>query len=576
MHHETADSQINSSGINTNASNYLSSTMPEFSKSKRNQELIDRLTKFQGFYNKKFNLTSYHKMKESSRSRSKSPERIYLPNKKKGNGIPNDIIPRITFLKTLVHEKRFQRYFKECPKRKENSLEVVSNYICKYKGKHSELDIYLMIFYYICQNIKYDSKGYELDKNNKYDQSPETVYKTGNALSVGFCNLFEYFCKKKNLKYRRIEGFTKLLPPLKDDSKTKYNHFWESIFIKGEWYFIDLVFGSGGFIDLPYELSKSDKDYFNPYYFLIFSEYLILTHIPKDDDWQKTQKILTEKQFMNKRLLNFGQFYKSFYDYDIELLSHDYPFIKINDDNLTIKIKVKDAVIQADLYHSNGKDKLGEVKYTYDDSTKIFSLEPSFPGKGEYVLSVLIRTNYASELLYAPFLEYKIKYSDDNFFRLLNRYKVNLNESFNRRQRPQTETLELPKITGRNYSTLQSKIIPNYNKIFPSKINKKICFDNNNTHIIEPKTTFLRKGIDYKFKIRVKGASNVAVLDGRKFNFLKRIDMEIYEGQYTIHTDNVCICCLRSGNVYTEIFRFRVSEESSYLLKKISKSKKSI
>ena len=86
----------------------------------------------------------------------------------------------------------------------------------------------------------------------------------------------------------------------------------------------------------------------------------------------------------------------------------------------------------------------------------------------------------------------------------------------------------------------------------------------------------MRKGIDYKFKIRVKGASNVAVLDGRKFNFLKRIDMEIYEGQYTIHTDNVCICCLRSGNVYTEIFRFRVSEESSYLLKKISKSKKSI
>ena len=42
--------------------------------------------------------------------------------------------------------------------------------------------------------------------------------------------------------------------------------------------------------------------------------------------------------------------------------------------------------------------------------------------------------------------------------------------------------------------------------------------------------------------------------------------MEIYEGQYTIHTDNVCICCLRSGNVYTEIFRFRVSEESYYLL----------
>ena len=572
MKDDILESQINSSGINTNASNYLSSTMPGFTR-KRNEELFNRLTKFEGFYNKKFNLTSYQKMRENSRSRSKSPERIYLPTKKKGNGIPNDIIPRIKYLKDLVHEKRFQNYYNECPKKKDSNLQVISDYICKYKGKHSELDTYLMIFYYICQNIKYDYKGYELNKNNKFDQSAEKVFLTGNGLSIGFCNLFEYFCKKKNLKYRRIEGYTRLLPPIKGQ-KDKFNHIWHSIFVKGEWYFIDIVFGSGGILDVPYEFSKPENDYFNPYYFLIFPEYLIMTHLPLEDDWQKTEKLMTEKQFFNKKLINFGNFYKGFYDYDILLLSHDYPFIIVNkDEDLIIKIKVNDSVVQGDLYHSNGKDKLGEVKYTYDDDSKIFTLEPSFPYKGEFVLIILFRSNSSSDLLYHPVLEYKIKYCDDRFLRLLDKYKINNNNQVRIRERPQTESLELPKIRGRNYM-IQPKIIPDYNKIFPNKNNKKICFDNDNTHIIEPKTTILRKGFEYKFKIRARGTSNVAVLDGRKFNYLKKIDMETYEGQFIILSDNVCICSLRSANVFTEIFRFRVHTDSSYLLKRMIKNKK--
>jgi hypothetical protein len=282
---------------------------------------------------------------------------------------------------------------------------------------------------------------------------------------------------------------------------------------------------------------------------------------------------MTEKQFFNKKLINFGNFYKGFYDYDILLLSHDYPFIKVNkDEDLIIKIKVNDSVVQGDLYHSNGKDKLGEVKYTYDDDSKIFTLEPSFPYKGEFVLIILFRTNTSSDLLYHPVLEYKIKYSDDRFLRLLDKYKINENQ-IKIRERPQTESLELPKIRGRNY-IIQPKIIPDYNKIFPNKNNKKICFDNDNTHIIEPKTTILRKGYEYKFKIRARNASNVAVLDGRKFNFLKKIDMETYEGQCIILSDNVCICSLRSGNVFTEIFRFRVHTDSSYLLKRMIKNKK--
>ena len=53
---------------------------------------------FKGFYNKKFNLTNYKNERENSRSRSRSPERIYNTNKPRGNGIPTDALERIIFL----------------------------------------------------------------------------------------------------------------------------------------------------------------------------------------------------------------------------------------------------------------------------------------------------------------------------------------------------------------------------------------------------------------------------------------------------------------------------------------------
>ena len=549
--------------------NILSKTISNFKIKDRNTDLLSRLTHFDGFYNKKFNLTTYSKMREASRSRSKSPERIYLPNHKKGNGIPNDIIQRIKYIKNIVKSNHFQDYFFECPQKKKSTLDETVNYICNYKGKHGELDVYLMIFYYISRTIKYDIHGIDLKHNTKFEQNPENVFKRGNALSLGYVNFFEYCCKKKNLKFRRIEGFTRLLP--KDD-KNEYNHFWESVFIKGEWYFLDPLFGAGGPIEIPSEMQKNDTDDFNPYYFLIFPEYLIMTHKPKEDIWQKTSKIITDKQFFKKKLIDFGKFYQSYYKYDIQILSHTFPFIKLTGNSLVIRIKVDDAIIQTDLYNSNGKDKLGDVKYSYDDENNIYDLEPVFPTKGDYLLVILARPVTSTDLLYGPFLEYKIKVTDDEVFHRFDKYKIN-NYNQKNNNRPQTEGgLILPKIRGKSYQSFQTKIIPDYKKIFPNKVNKKICYDNDNAYIIEPRSTVLKKGSEIKFKIRVKGAFSVAVLDGRKFNYLKKIDVETYEGIFTIQTENVCICSLRSSNVYTEIYRFKVTKDN--LSRSIIKSRK--
>ena len=190
-------------------------------------------------------------------------------------------------------------------------------------------------------------------------------------------------------------------------------------------------------------------------------------------------------------------------------------------------------------------------------------IESTFPNYGDYVLEILIRLNFSSDMVLVPFLEYKIRVYENLFFSRFQQYKLN-NEN------KSLSISNLPKILRRrNSETIQAKIISDYNKIFPSKINKKICFDNDNTQIIEPRVNFLRKGSEVKFKVKVKGASIVCVLDGKKFNFLKRIDEDIYEGQFIINTENVTLCSLRASNVYTEIYRFKVSKESSILSKSV-------
>ena len=77
----------------------LSNTYQEFSSGKQKPPELSYFTNFPGFFNKNFNLTSFRKEREDSRSRSRSPERIIEPHHIKGNGIPKDIISRTKFFR---------------------------------------------------------------------------------------------------------------------------------------------------------------------------------------------------------------------------------------------------------------------------------------------------------------------------------------------------------------------------------------------------------------------------------------------------------------------------------------------
>ena len=621
---------------------FLSNTHQDFiSKDEKSIDLT-HLKNFPGFFNKNFNLTSFREKQESFRLKSRSPEKKIIQHQLKGNGIPNDIIERLKFMKDIFNSDRFKKFFKSLSKIKNIKFEDINQKIEKYSVKYSQLEGIMLSYYFICHTIKYDYKFSESSVNYKKAQSIETVIKNKKGLSLGFTNLFEALMKKLEVKCKHIEGYCKLLPDrvkylafntdtnssfndsnIKSKSKdkdniifpkntsivfTRYNdssiinskylgvsktltktnindededisdyinHCWNAFYYKGEWYLVDATLGSCWFDKnrVKRDLSNDDNDteiqddyksddtkfeFFNPFYFMAPPQYLIYTHLPGKVFWQLTDKFCTLKQFQHKKNIDFAQFYLGLYKYNMEYLSHPNPLIIHNiKDKLIITFKLLYHTIEGNIFDLSGTHKIGEVKYSIDRKKGITNLEPFFPKVGEYYIKLNICATSSNDIVYKPLFDYYIKVTNDINFNYFEKY-IRMKQAKTERDKLENNLL-LPKIKGFHSidKSTKGKIISDYTKVFPSRNNKIICYDNEGFALLEPRTVYIRKGIITKFKVMIKGAQSVFILDGNKWMQLKKNEDNIFSGQKEIKNDNVSICCLKKQNVFTEVFRFK-------------------
>ena len=585
-----------------------------------------KLNEFTGFFNKKFNLDLYRKIRENTRLKIKSPQKRIILTQKRGNGIPDVIFERMKFLDKKFNDPKFLKYYNNKPEKKDYNFDEVINYLVKYSKIKGELESIMMAFYFVCKEIKFDKECYNNNEETKFNQKPINVYDEGMGVSSGFTNLFEYILKKMEIKYKHIDGYCKLLPkkkPLKNMKKGNklnrvqsaknftetinelndtVNHSWTAFFLRGEWYFCDCLFGSGSVeqeedlatkinlkqLDINNNLynynstmtngnttkNNEPSDTFNFFYFMIPPELLISTHRPIDEMWQFIPKTLSFKEFYNSRKINYGEFYKNVHKYKVKLLSHLNPFISITTkEKLEIKIKVPHHLLEANLFYSFRNTKIADVKYIYDETNDIYILKPIFPQKGEYILKINARALDSTDLLYWPLLDYIIKI--DSFF------QVNEDTNFLTQKETKLKTKKLdkeifPKLnknsSAKNLFT--PKIVTDYSKIFPPKTVKKICYDKEDLRILEPKNCILKKGINSKFRILAKGAVSLSILDGNHMTFLKRHEDGIFFGQREIETNNVSLCCLRGKNIFTELYKFKVLNNDRILSSKPTQKRK--
>ena len=224
---------------------------------------------------------------------------------------------------------------------------------------------------------------------------------------------FKNKLKIKSLKSQRSKSTTSL-KDIQSLPENTINHIWNAVYLKGEWYYVDTFFGSGGFIkDVPTPQNSKNLNkninFFNIYYFMTPPEFLISTHRPLEDRWQFLEKTLLFEQFYFKKLINYGEFYHNVINNDVELITHKYPYIEITkNEKLEIKMRLKDRILEGELYTTNLLNKIGEIRTTYDEETQIYYFEPIFPNIGEYIFRISSRPIITGDLSYEPLCDYKI------------------------------------------------------------------------------------------------------------------------------------------------------------------------
>ena len=486
-------------------------------------------------------------------------------------GIPNDLLPRLKFVFSIFKNPKFEDYIEKTPSKMQNTITPICDYLWEYKtnSKFPELDKYAIFFYYLCTKIQYD-----IDKINKDEKDLEKIFKSGFANSLQFCKLFEFMCKKHLLRVKHISGFckSKELPYFKvgTDSET-INHHWNAIYINSQWYFCDLTLGSGGIKPR----GEFKKDYFNPFYFLTPPDTLIETHRPLDDLWQLTTKIIPAKQFSSKKEIFYPEFYKQVYEYGINLVSHEFAIIHFNYCNkpLIIQIGLKEMAIQANLYLYNFRNKVSDVKFSFDDKKNIFTLEPIFPENGEYWLEILFREFTSNENQYLPLINYKIIVDDSQ-----EKYFENLKKQKLLQEQKDKILKELKKNRPKSVRlSFMSGTIIDRKDLIKNKKQKCICLDNEGAHLISPSNNNIKMGQENNFKIKVPNSEGVCILDGRNWNYLKRMkkDKNMWVGKVMINNENILVLSMKDNSLYTEVFQLKANNIMSNLLKtrRINKEK---
>ena len=415
-------------------------------------------------------------------------------------------------------------------------------------------------------NIKNKSK----EKENMYNKNTSIAFTKYNDSSI--INNSKFFRVFKTLTKMNLNDDEE------EDISDYINHCWNAFYYKGEWYLVDVTLGSCWFdknklknnlINTEegndnhnqdnYKEDEVNFEYFNPYYFMAPPQYMIYSHLPGKTFWQLNEKFCTLKQFQIKRNIDFAQFYLGLYKYNLEFLTNPNPIIVHNiKEKLFIRLKIVSYIIEGNIYDITCTHKLGEVKYSLNRKQFITRLEPIFPKVGEYYIKLNIRAISSNDIVYKPLFDYYVRVTNDLSFNYFEKY-IRMKQAKTERDKLENNLL-LPKIKGfsdnKNVLT-QGKIITDYNKVFPSKNNKIICYDNEGFALLEPRTVFIRKGIITKFKVLIKGAQSAFILDGNKWIQLKKIEENIFSGQKEIKTDNVSICCIKNKNVFTEVFRFK-------------------
>ena len=167
----------------------------------------------------------------------------------------------------------------------------------------SEAETAYMVYKWEAENIVYDCYNFNHDRN-KIDYSEDGTYNAGKGVCDGYAKIFLVMCTSLGLEAARVVGYSKSGDFYPGYMPSRADHAWNAVKIGGNYYVLDVTWGSGSCNGDSYVKSLKDS------YFCSNPDAFIRTHLPVEQKWQLVSPTITLEQFVN--LLNIGMdFYEN-------------------------------------------------------------------------------------------------------------------------------------------------------------------------------------------------------------------------------------------------------------------------
>lgn len=468
--------------------------------------------------------------------------------------IPTIYYERVEYVKKLLENEDLGFIIANAPLFKSTRTKELGKYF-KEKLKNI-VEIANGIIFYLYKTFTINKNIFEKSKKNSSSKvlpeiilnntkSPDEILQSGEInSSEESVNLYREICGYAGVKIEIISGLIKKKNYKIGDSLLKHKWCIMNCGIEKN-YFIDPLLSIGEICDNG-EFVKELK----PFYFLTPPLFFLENHLPDEEKYQFQSRTIKVKEFTRRNTIFTENFYNNIFKYNITLQNRTSPEFDCNDSVTNINFIVDNMDIFLEFYLNGKKLPEENAKVTENKISTNFMVSLTFPSNGEYKLIILGKQQH-------PITEEK---------NILLTYKINVKiTNILSNEEPKKKIIKR-KIVIPNYRILSPQNQKNQKDKIDKKISKcasdfgekikKKCFDNINAHVYEPKSKILRIGQEARFRVRVRNAKNVVVLDGRKWNFLKKKEDDIFEGIIAIKCENVVICALRNNNLYTEVFEF--------------------
>lgn len=203
------------------------------------------------------------------------------------------------------------------PKREDvNFLKMCNEMIiAKIRNSMNEAESAYFVYKWISKNIEYNC-DYTIEEENQNEVF--LTYKEGKGGAIGISSLFKRMCEFLDVESNIIIGLTKIKTYNKTHLIDIKDFAWNSVFINGNQYLIDVISGSGSCERNNFYKSQSDK------YFSINPEESIRLRFPNEVSWQLLSKPITKDKFISMALIT-GDFFKYFKTYspDVQTLKNE-------------------------------------------------------------------------------------------------------------------------------------------------------------------------------------------------------------------------------------------------------------